>query len=404
MIETTPIPSLVPARRTALLILALAYAGFVALGMVNSLNGVAWPSIRDTFELPLDALGALLISNTGGYMLASALSGRLMARMNVGTLLAGGCGVAALALLAMGGAPLWVVLVALGFISGLSGGAIDGSLNSYAAQHFSPRAMNWLHACFGIGATLGPAIMTAVLAGDLSWRVGFWIVGAAQLVLAICFALTRQLWDQPAAPVAASAPAPARGATLMATLRLPIAWLGITLFFVYCGLEIATGSWVFSLLTEARGVAPELAGVWVSLYWASLTAGRILFGFVVQRVSPTTLLRWCMVGAALGALLIWLNIALWVTFAGIALMGLVLAPQFPLLISATPGYLGPQHAANGVGLEVAAASLGGAILPSLVGVLAATFGLEVLGPFLLVTSLVMAALFELLARRMSPAT
>ena len=81
-------------------------------------------------------------------------------------------------------------------------------------------------------------------------------------------------------------------------------------------------------------------------------------------------------------------------------MGLALAPQFPLLISATPGYLGPRHSANGVGLQVAAASLGGALLPGLFGLLARASGLEVLGPFLLVVVLAMAALFELLARRM----
>src|SRR5207245_501244 len=115
----------------------------------------------------------------------------------------------------------------------------------------------------------------------------------------------------------------------------------------------------YSLLTEARGVPSVLAGTWISLYWASLTVGRILFGFVVQRISPSTLLRGCMAGAILSTLLIWLNSAPWLTFGGIALMGLALAPQFPLLISATPRYLGPQHAANGVGFQVAAASLGG---------------------------------------------
>src|SRR5206468_9664108 len=103
----------------------------------------------------------------------------------------------------------------------------------------------------------------------LSWRVGFWIVGAGQLVLAASFGLTRQLWSDAARP--SEAPQPARGETLMATLRLPLAWLGILLFFVYTGTEIATGNWVFSLLTKARGVSAALAGAWVSLYWASLT-------------------------------------------------------------------------------------------------------------------------------------
>ena len=385
-------------RPNALLTLLLAYAGFVALGMVNSLIGVAWPSIRDTFGLPLDALGVFLMANTAGYMLASAVSGRLIAALNTGALMAGCCGLTGLALLGIGGAPAWVALVALGFVTGLSGGAIDGGMNAYAATHFSPPAMNWLHACFGIGATLGPAIMTAVITGGLSWRAGYAIVAAVQLALAAAFGLTRRLWDRPAS--AAGGQPPARGAPLAETLRLPLAWLGIMLFFAYTGIEIATGNWVFSLLTEARGVSAALAGAWVSLYWASLTLGRILFGFAVRWVAPNTLLRWCMAGAVLSALLIWVNLALWLTFAGIALMGVSLAPQFPLLMSATPHYLGPRHANNGVGFQVAAASLGGALLPSVIGVLARARGLEVLGPLLFIAALVMTALFELLVWRL----
>jgi len=393
--STTETSAAWPARHTGLLVLLLAYAGFIGLGLSNSLMGVAWPSVRDTFGQPQDALGVYLIGNTIGYMLASAFSGRLLARLGAGTMLALSGSLVGVSLLAAGSAPSWPALVALGFAAGLSGGAIDGGLNGYAAAHFSPRAMNWLHACFGIGATFGPAIMTAVLAGGLSWRVGFWIVAGLQLALALCFGLTRRLWSDPAPR--SSGAEPVRGAALAATLRLPITWLGITLFFAYTGAEIATGQWVYSLLTEERGVSTTLAGTWVSLYWASLTLGRILFGFVVQRISPTTLLRWCMAGALLSALLIWLNLAPWPTFAGIALMGLCLAPQFPLLISATPEYLGAAHGANGVGLQVAAASLGGAALPSLIGVLAAWYNtLEVLGPFLFVTTLLMTALFELL--------
>src|SRR5262245_18868503 len=222
--------------RAGLLILVLAYAGFIGLGLANSLMGVAWPSIRVTFGQPLDALGIFLIGNTAGYMIASAFSGRLLARMSAGTMLALSCALGAISLLAAGGAPSWPALVVVGFAAGLSGGAIDGGLNAYAAAHFSPRAMNWLHASFGIGATLGPAIMTAVIVSGLGWRVGYAIAGAALLALALCFGFTRRLWND-SAPHSAGGE-PVRSARLTATLRLPIAWMGIALFFIYTGVEI----------------------------------------------------------------------------------------------------------------------------------------------------------------------
>jgi fucose permease len=183
---------------------------------------------------------------------------------------------------------------------------------------------------------------------------------------------------------------------------LPLAWLGIALFTTYTGASLSAGQWLFSLLTESRGVGAALAGTWVSLYWASVTIGRILFGFAVNRMTVVSLLRMSMAGAVLGALLVWLNGPLWLTFGGIALLGFSLAPQFPLLMSATPRYLGERHTANGIGFQVAAAGLGGALLPSLVGVLARAYGLEVLGPCLVVATVVLTGLFEVLARRMPP--
>lgn len=238
-------------KRSSGLLLFIAYIGFISLGLPDGLVGVGWPSIRATFGLPLDALGPLLITFTVGYLLSSSNSGRVLARLDVGMLLALSCLTTAVALLGYGSTPTWWGMVALGLLSGLGAGAIDAGLNTYVATHHSPRTMNWLHAFFGVGATLGPIIMTAVLASGTVWRAGFWIVGAVQLGLATCFALTRQLWRSPSSEQEAAPDVTV--ATAGSTLRLPIAWLSIALFFIYTGIEVAIGQWAYSFLTESRG-------------------------------------------------------------------------------------------------------------------------------------------------------
>lgn len=287
-------------------------------------------------------------------------------------------------------------LVVLNLLTGIGAGMIEASLNTYAATHFSPRAMNWLHACFGVGATLGLAIMTAVVAGSFGWRLGFMIVGILELLLALCFGFTRRYWHSLAPTQIHST----RGHSmpLSATLRLPVAWFGILLFMAFSGAQGSAGQWFYSLLTEQRGISAALAGTWVSLFWASLTAGRVVFGFVVQRIAPTQILRMSIGGVLVGSILFYLNLTAWLSFASIMLLGLALAPLFPLLTSATPQYLGKQHAANGVGLQVAAAGLGGVLVTSLVGTLARAFGLGVIAPALVVSAVLMVLLFELLAR------
>jgi hypothetical protein len=52
----------------SLALLALNVLAFVSLGLPDGLLGVAWPSMRATFGLPLEALGPLLAAFTTGYV------------------------------------------------------------------------------------------------------------------------------------------------------------------------------------------------------------------------------------------------------------------------------------------------------------------------------------------------
>src|SRR3982074_2444422 len=90
-------------RRT----LALASLGFVSLGLPEGLLGVAWPSIRATFDLPLDALGLLLATFATGYFLSSAVSGPVMARLGIGLALAASCALTGISLLGYSLSPAW---------------------------------------------------------------------------------------------------------------------------------------------------------------------------------------------------------------------------------------------------------------------------------------------------------
>lgn len=384
------------AKRRAALLVGLSYIAFVSLGLPDGLIGVGWPSIRASYNLPLDALGALVSTFTVGYLVSSFSSGAVLAHFGVGKLLPLSCLATAASLLAYGLSPVWWLMVAFGVVSGLGAGAIDAGLNTYAANHFDTRTVNWLHACFGLGSTTGPLVMTAVLQAGQSWRFGFLIVGTAQLLLALCFWLNRTRWGdvQPAqnttGPRQAAAP-------VFRTLRLPLVWVSIALFVIYTGTEVAVGQWVYSLLTEARGVSPVSAGVVVSTYWASLTAGRVVFGGLAgSRIPLSVMLRACFLTIVVGAALVWAPVANVASFAGIMLMGFALAPLFPSLIATTPARFGPQHTANAVGFQIAAASVGGAGLTSLVGVLAGKFGLEVLGVTVFLSSLLLYGLYELL--------
>ena len=378
------------------LLILIAYVGFISLGLPDSVLGVAWPSMRRTFGLPLDALGAVFLFGTSGYLISSMNSGRILRRTGVGLLLAGSSLLTVVSLLGYALSPRWSFFVALSFVSGLAGGAVDAGLNTFAATNLSNRHMNWLHAFWGVGASTGPMIMTAVLGTGVGWRWGYAVIAVVQTILVAGFFLTLKQWAVPGSE-------PAHGtaeetATRGDVLRLPAAWLSMALFFFYCGVETITGQWMYSVMVESRGIAPVRAGVWVSLYWASLTAGRFLIGSLANRIDTVRLVRWAMGGALCGVALL-LTRAVPLTLAGLALTGFSLAPIFPSLMSLTPRRFDARHVPRIIGYQVGSATIGIALLPALAGVIARRAGLEMICLFLLVLATAMVVLHEMIVRR-----
>jgi fucose permease len=385
-------------------LLLLSYLAFVSLGLPDTVLGVAWPSLRDRFGLSQGAFGAVLVANVSGYFLSGLVAGRLAVRLGVGGLLAASSGAVALGLFGYAAAPAWASFVPVGAVIGLGSGAIDAALNGYAAHHFPARHLNWMHACWSVGATAGPIVMTAALARGLGYQAGYGTIGVALGAMALASLATRRSWDRDDPPAGhaaadrtAGAAVAARGEGALATLRRGRVWLQIVLFLLYTGLEASAGGWCFTLLREGRGLGLEAAGAWTAAYWASLTAGRIVLGFAVDRLGPDRLLRAAAAGAVLGAALFAAGPGL-LGRAGLVLLAASLAPIYPTLMAGTPARLGRAATPHAVGFQVSAATLGSAALPGLVGLLAARAGVGAIGPAVAAMAVLFWALHEVLVR------
>jgi len=373
----------------------LAYIAFIALGMPDGLLGVAWPSIREGFKIPLDALGSLLFVSTSGYLFSSFLSGKIIARIGVGKLLAISCALTGIALVGYTIVPSWWVMVVLGVLAGLGAGAIDAGLNTYVAANFGAGLMQWLHASYGIGITAGPFIMTMALTSFQSWRIGYIIVGAFQFFLAISFALTLSMWSRE------TDPNPIENTKLLTDYKTPYretfkngrVWLSVLQFFLYTGTEVGVGTWTYSLLTESRGINPEIAGIWTGSYWAMFTIGRIIAGLYTRRVGVNKLIIGSLLSALSGSILLWWNPLPVVNLLAVGLIGLAIAPIFPGLVSGTSKRVGDQFAANTIGMQMAAGSLGVALVPSFFGVLARWYTLEIIPVALIILFLIQLGLY-----------
>lgn len=374
----------------------MSFIAFISLGLPDGLLGVAWPSIRETFSLRLDALGILLAASTTGYVFSSFLSGRLIARLGVGGTLAASCFLTGAGLVGYTLVPEWWMMVALGFVAGLGGGAIDAGLNTYVASNFGEGLMQWLHASFGVGVTLGPIIMTIGLNWFNSWHWGYRNVGAAQGLLALSFLLTLSMWRKKSDhPQQENSLITDYKTTLTETLRHPTVWISLLLFFIYTGVEVAFGSWTYSLLTLSRGVPTEVAGLWSGSYWATFTLGRFLAGILTRRFGINKLLVAGQLAGLFGAILLWWNPFPTASIIAVSIIGFALAPIFPGLVSTTSSRVGEHHAANTIGMQISAAGLGGAVVSGLAGVLAQNIDLEAIPVYLTCLFVILIGLYYL---------
>jgi fucose permease len=400
-LENLPVQSnAINKARPKVNLLVLAYSAFVTLGLPASLMGVAWPTLRAELALPLDALGLLFISSTIGYLISSFLIARLISRLGIGLLLIISSLLSAMAFFGYTIAPSWTIIIIVGAAGGFGAGVMDAGLNTYLAAEYNEGQMQWLHASFGIGATLSPLIMTAGLALFASWRPAFIFVGILNVSMAICFFLTLPYWKRPrqgSTSVAEHEGGPRNlmdyRTSLWETLLRLVTWVSILMFLLYTGAELTLGNWTYTLFTEGRGVSPQLAGLWAGGFWATFTIGRVLAGLYAHRIRLNTMLYSALVLAVIGAFLFWWNPITIVGVAGVFIVGFAIAPIFPGLVSSTSRRVGQRHAGNTIGIQMSAAGLGGALLPSLAGLLAQRISLETIPVMLSISLLGLLILF-----------
>lgn len=379
-------------------LIAMAFLAFISLGLPDGLPGVTWPYIREAFDRPLGNLGILLVCGTGGYLFSGLAGGSIVRRTGLGLVLTlSSAGMVAM-LLTYALTPSFYLLIPAAILGGLASGAIDTGINLYGARRFSPRVMNWLHGSWGLGATAGPLLMTAAITTGAGWRWGYALIALILAGMAVMFLVTMRRWEE------ARETGGDGGGTAMAVapfthaLRHPVIWLNVALFMVYCGVEMAAGQWLFTLLTRTHGIDVGTAGTVAGLYWGALTFGRLVFGQVTARVRPLNALRAGLAIALVSALLFaWFPTPA-VGMAAALGLGFGLAPTFPTLVSLTPLRVGDAIAPHAVGFQMTAAGAGATLIPGALGWLAQHLGLSVLPVWLVLGMVLLIGLSEITER------
>lgn len=376
------------------LLLALIYVSFISLGLPDSLLGSAWPQMQESLGVSLSLGGVISFLITASTILSSLMSHQVIQRFGTGAVTMCSVAMTALALFGFSLSNSFFALCLWAIPYGLGAGSVDAALNNFVALHCKAKHMSWLHCFWGIGATGGPYIMGLCLSRGMGWQAGYRTISFLQMALTLILLLSLPLWKKQELPLSGGETVRPQTPQWGKLLKRPGVKAALTAFFFYSALELTTGLWGSSYMVAVRGISPETAAKWISLFYLGITAGRFFSGFLTLRFSDDAMVSLGEITAIVGILLILLPLHNLFLCVGLILTGLGCAPIYPSLLHATPQRFGKSLSQSLMGTQMAISYLGSTTMPPVSGFLSEKISMGLYPVLLLVFALCMTVLTE----------
>lgn len=362
-------------KQTKLIATIAYYLAFIIMGATTAASGPSLPTLASNTSSGLDRISLIFVLGSLGYLIGSYFGGRAYDRIP-------GHKVIAVVLILLGIASTFIpiaqtlgALLFFMFLSGLATGVLDVGCNALILWTHGEKSgpfLNGLHFFFGVGSVTAPLLLAKVLltTGSINWM--YWFFAMICLPIAIWLWLLPEPIHQMHNDENKNAPLP----------LIPVL-LCVLLFFLYVGLELGFGNWIYTYaLTLNLGTAITSAYL-TSTFWGMFTMGRLLGVWVSTRVRSQTILFIDLLGCAISAIIIMVwkdsNLALW---AGTVGLGLSMASIFPTIFMLA----GESMLITGAvtGLFLAGSGAGSMLMPWLIGQIFALTGPKQMTTVLLV--------------------
>lgn len=380
-------------------LLGVIYLSFISLGLPDALLGAAWPKMYPEFQVPVSYAGMISMIIAVGTVISSLQSDRLTRRFGTGWVTTVSVGMTAFALFGFSVSHSFAALCLWAVPYGLGAGSVDASLNNYVALHYESRHMSWLHCMWGIGATVGPYIMGAVLTGGASWNAGYRTISVIQVALTAVLVFSLPKWKKRPGTEAGENGAEGKPLTLPEIFRIPGAREILICFFCYCAVEQTTMLWAGSYLTLAKGVPANTAASFAGMFCIGITIGRGINGFIAMKLRDVQMIRMGMGIILAGIAVLLLPLGTAASLLGFVLVGLGCAPIYPCIIHSTPAHFGADRSQAIIGVQMACAYAGTCLMPPLFGLIADGISIRLLPVYLLVFLALMFVMHEVLERK-----
>ena len=342
---------------TALLIIIL--VSYFVVGFPDGAFTVSWLGITEEIQGMTTAhTGFILVGYSVTYTLAGIILAWLNRFLKLQTVYLYGLVIMGLGFIGLALSPNFTLVLATITVYGFGTGLMASSMNSYMAKHFTARHNNWMHCFWGGGATLSPIIMGQLMA-VLSWRAGYFVITAILLVVAVMLLISmyKKMWLDDDATTQVETAAEETTPKKYLTKK----WhqvVEILTFFFLGGTDYTLVFFTGSALIARGHETAQTVAIFSAVYYISMTAGRMFFGWAAKWVSELNIIRIGIAIAIAGIAVLYFASHV----AGMALTGFGLGPMLPTLVSDSSNRFTPKILSKIVGYELAAFGAGIAVL------------------------------------------
>ena len=378
------------------LLLAIIYLIFISLGLPDSLLGSGWPKMQMVFNVPSSYAGYVSMTISFMTIISALLSPKLIKRFHTKWIVIFSIMLTVFGLLGFSFSWQYAMLFLFAIPYGLGAGAIDASVNHYVANNYSGSVMNFLHCFYGVGAVISPSIMALALK-YARWNEGYrWTAFLQTGILIVCI-LSLPLWKK---NEEAQSDEIADSAGIRETLKVPGVVLTLVAFFAYCAGEATCFLWTPSYFAGTRaGLSDELIASFGSLVFGGLMLGRLISGFVSNKLGDRLLIRIGIIVEIVGIMLVAMPIGGYLAAAaGFVIIGTGMGPVYPAIQHMAPTNFGKRHSAAVIGLQMASAYVGSTFMPMVFGHLQQNIGIGIMPVYLLIFAALNIGMLELTYR------
>lgn len=379
------------------LLLGVIYLIFISLGLPDSLLGSGWPTMQVDFGVPSSYAGFVSMMISCMTVISALLSPQMIRKFHTKWIVIASIGLTVLGLIGFSIASRYWMLLLIAVLYGLGAGCIDASVNHYVANRYRSSVMNFLHCFYGVGAVISPYIMSQALK-IARWNEGYRWTAYIQLGILLACILSLPLWKQNESQ---NAEENHESAGIWETLKVPGMLLTLIAFFAYSSGEATCFLWTPSYFA---GTKPDLSAETVasfgSLIFGGLMLGRLISGFISNKLGDRKLIRIGIAVELLGILLVFLPVRGYIAAAvGFVVVGTGMGPVYPAVQHMAPENFGKKYSAAAIGMQMAAAYIGSTFMPMVFGQIQQKFGIDIMPAYLLIFAAVSLAMLEIAYRR-----